>query len=67
MEINARHTHMTVEELKIAASYDVDFVISSDAHKPDQVGRYVDSVARAEEAGIDLSRILNLAKREVQR
>lgn len=64
MEINARHTHMTVEELKIASEYDVKFIIGSDAHKPGQVGRYVMSVARAMEAGLDLSRIVNLEERK---
>jgi len=64
MEINARHTHMTIDEIKIAAEYDVKFIIGSDAHKPGQVGRYVMSVARAMEAGLDLSRIVNLEERK---
>lgn len=64
MEINARHTHMTVEDLKVAGKFDVSFVISSDAHRPEHVGRYAASVVRAIEGGIDPGRIVNLRERE---
>ncbi len=64
MEINAKHKHMTVDEIKLASGYDVSFIIGSDAHKPGQVGRYVSSVAKAIEAGLDLSRIVNLEERK---
>lgn len=63
VEINARHRHPDAEDLKIYASYDVKFVISSDAHKPKYVGRYAESLALAKEAGIDLKRIVNIAER----
>ncbi len=63
MEINAKHKHLTVEEIKLAAQYDVKFIIGSDAHKADRVGTYVPTVQRAMEAGLDLKRIVNLEER----
>ena len=39
------------------------FAISSDAHKPDEVGNYIAGVERALEAGLDLERIINIEKR----
>ena len=63
MEISTRHTHLTAEEIRIAANYDVKFAISSDAHVPDKVGNYIAGVERAIEAGLDLERIVNIEKR----
>jgi Histidinol phosphatase and related hydrolases of the PHP family len=63
MEISTRHTHLTKEEIEIAANYDVKFAISSDAHVPDKVGNYIAGVERALEAGLDLERIVNIEKR----
>ncbi|MBR2675179.1 MAG: PHP domain-containing protein [Mogibacterium sp.] len=63
IEINARHRHPNVEDLRIYAAHDVKFVISSDAHRPQDVGRYAKSLALALEAGIGIERIVNLRKR----
>ena len=63
VEINARHKHPDVRDLKIYKNYDIDFVISSDAHRPKHVGRYVESLSLALEAGIDPARIVNIVKR----
>ena len=63
VEINARHRHPNVEDLKIYAAHDVKFVISSDAHSPDKVGRYTKSLSLAIAAGIDVSRIVNIEER----
>ena len=60
VEINARHRHPDCEELRIFASYNVKFVISSDAHRPEKVGRYMKSMALALDAGIDPARIVNI-------
>ena len=60
VEINARHRHPNCEELKVFASYDVKFVISSDAHKPEKVGRYAKSMMLALSAGIGADRIVNI-------
>ena len=60
MEVNNSHGHLDIDELKICAPYDVKFVISSDAHKPEKVGRYMKSMALALDAGIDPARIVNI-------
>ena len=62
VEINARHKHPDVRDLQIYKNYDIDFVISSDAHRPKHVGRYAESLALALEAGIDPARIVNIEK-----
>ena len=63
VEINARHKHPNADDLRIYMQYDVKFVISSDAHKPRNVGRYAETMALALEAGIDPDRIVNIQKR----
>lgn len=60
MEISTWHDHLTVEEIKIAAETDAQFIISSDAHSPKRIGDFEGGLARAQEAGLDLSRIVNL-------
>lgn len=60
MEINSAHTHMNVEEIKIASKYDIKFVISSDAHVASRVGDFRPGLLRAFEAGIDVDRIDNI-------
>ena len=63
MEINAKHPHLSVEEIKIAAKFDVKFVISSDAHVPENVGLYKPQLLRALDAGLDPERIVNIRPR----
>lgn len=65
VEINARHRHPDADDLRIYKEYDVRFVISSDAHKPADVGRYAESVSLAMEAGIDPSRIVNIEAEKI--
>lgn len=60
MEISSRHRHLTEDEIKIAMKYDIQFVISSDAHKPCQVGKYLGGLSRAVNAGLPISRIVNI-------
>ena len=62
MEINNHHAELSVDAIKIAAKYDVSFIISSDAHISKNVGTFEKALARAEEAGLDLERIVNLCK-----
>ncbi len=62
MEVNNSHGHLDIDELKICAPYDVKFVISSDAHKPEKVGSYETALERILEAGIDISRVVNIEK-----
>lgn len=63
VEINARHKNPDLEDLKLFAKYDVKFIIGSDAHKPIHVGRYVDSLKLAFDAGISIDRIVNVTER----
>ena len=60
MEINSRHQHLTVDEIKIAMKEDVLFIIDSDAHTPAAVGSYLGGLQRAAEAGLDFQRIVNI-------
>ncbi|MCH4888985.1 PHP domain-containing protein [Acidaminobacter sp. JC074] len=59
LEVNAKHGHLTVEEIKIALQTDVKFILGSDAHDPENVGVFTESLNRCLEAGIPISRILN--------
>lgn len=63
LEINNKHPHLNEEEIKIAAKYDVKFVISSDAHIPQNVGVYEPQLERALNAGLDPERIVNIKLR----
>lgn len=60
IEINAKHKHLTEEEIKIAAGFDVKFVIGSDAHVPENVGNFKEPLIRALRAGLDPERIVNI-------
>lgn len=63
MEISTWHAHLTTEEIKIAATEDVKFIISSDAHTPDRVGSFEGGIRRALEAGLDIERIVNIKRK----
>ncbi len=60
MEISTWHSHLSVEEIKIAAKTGAKFVVSSDAHTPGRVGSFAGGVERALDAGLDISRIVNV-------
>ncbi len=60
MEINNSHGHLTVDEIIEASKTDVQFVIGSDAHSPDKVGEFHNSLKRVEAAGLPVSRIVNI-------
>lgn len=59
MEINAHHQEMTVEYCRAAASKGVKFVVSSDAHRPADVGNVDRAVSVARQAGLQPQQILN--------
>ncbi len=44
-------------------NFDVTYVVSSDAHKPSQVGGVEAALEQAEEAGLDFGRIINIKER----
>ncbi len=60
MEISHRYDALSVEDIRICAEEGVSFIVSSDAHHPEDVGCFEKGLARAKEAGVDLSRIMNL-------
>lgn len=62
VEINAKHKHLTVDEIKIAAKFDLKFVIGSDAHVPEKVGEFKGPLMRALEAGLEPERIVNIER-----
>lgn len=60
LEINAKHGELSVESIKLAMETDVDFIVNSDAHKPEDVGNIRKSLARVKKAGLGLDRIKNI-------
>lgn len=60
LEINNSHGHLTVEEIKIAMSYDVKFAVCSDAHEIENIGKVDHSLDRAFIAGLTKERIFNI-------
>lgn len=59
LEINASHGFLTVDYIKIAAKEEVKFMINSDAHRPEDVGKVEKGIKRALEANLSLDRIIN--------
>jgi putative hydrolase len=59
LEINSSHSQLSVEYLKIALKEDVDFIINSDAHTPEDVGNFNDGIIRALDANVPVKRIRN--------
>lgn len=62
LEINSKHSQLSVENIKIALEEDVDFIVGSDAHRPEDVGNVQVSLDRVREAGLPSERIKNLVK-----
>lgn len=60
LEISNHHDHLNSEDIKIAQKYDVSFVISSDAHSKENIGKFDKALNEALKAGLDLKRIINL-------
>lgn len=58
LEINERHSEFSKEDLIAAKEAGASFLLSSDAHRPEQVGQIAKALARAQEAKV-LDRVLN--------
>jgi len=58
LELNEGHHSMTLGDVLAAKAEGASFLISSDAHRPDRVGRVPQSLALAREAGV-LDRVIN--------
>lgn len=63
LEINSSHDHITLEYVEIAAAQGATFVIGSDAHIPDRVGRFERALALAKAAGLTPREVLNAEDR----
>ncbi len=59
LEINSRHSQLTVDNIKIALTEKVDFYINSDAHNPSAVGNLNKGIERALQAKLPIHRIKN--------
>lgn len=60
LEINKRHSYMTVEQLKQIKDMDVKLVIGSDAHRLEDIGQVDECIARVIESGVDPIKVVNL-------
>lgn len=60
LEINSKHSQLSVESIKIAMKEDVEFIINSDAHAPEDVGNIEKAIKRAKDAELPMDRIRNL-------
>jgi putative hydrolase len=64
LEINTKHPEFSVPELIQCQETDVQFILSSDAHTPENVGQVKRALCVAAESGLPISRIFN-AKEEL--
>jgi putative hydrolase len=60
LEINCHHADEMLPFVKVAARHGARFVISSDAHHPDHIGKYERGLAIAREAGLCSEQIMNV-------
>ncbi|OLS03293.1 PHP domain-containing protein [Tissierella creatinophila] len=60
LEINAKHGELSIESIKIAMQEDVEFIVNSDAHTPEDVGNIEKSLERIKNANLPLNRIKNI-------
>lgn len=63
LEINAKHGELSVESIKIAMEEEVEFIVNSDAHRPEDVGNISKSMERIKRAEVPLSRIKNIREK----
>jgi putative hydrolase len=59
LEINASHGYLSDDYIKIALRQGASFMIGSDAHRPEDVGRLENGVSAAKRCGVPPERILN--------
>lgn len=62
LEINSKHSELSIESIKLAMEEDVEFIINSDAHTPEDVGNIALALERAKSAGLPISRIRNIVE-----
>lgn len=60
LEINAHHDNLSFEQLMKVKDYDIRFSVGSDAHRCTHMTMVDEAIKRAESAGIDPKRIINV-------
>ena len=53
LELNGSHMSMSFDDIKAAAKHGAEFIINSDAHRPERVGVFGDAPDCAIEAGVE--------------
>lgn len=64
VELNNRHDNLTKKDIDEIAERGISFVISSDAHKPEEVGKCYIAITKVIESGLDINRVVNLERRD---
>ncbi|MCT4620551.1 MAG: PHP domain-containing protein [Marinisporobacter sp.] len=65
LEINNFHKFPTIGQLKIASTFqNINFVISSDAHRPKDVGNFTKALKVLKKSGLNIERVKNIVKDE---
>ena len=62
IELNEKHCDFTPEEIKLMLNTKVNFIVNSDAHKPEKIGKFEKVKKLIEENNIPEERIVNLNK-----
>ena len=62
MEVSTWHSHLTFDEIKLCKNFDVQFIVSSDAHMPARVGDAGGAIKRLLDAGVEPERVVNIEK-----
>jgi putative hydrolase len=60
LEVNSKHGHLTVDELKLLKNSGIKFALGSDAHDSKDVGNFISGIKRIKQAGIDISSVINI-------
>lgn len=60
LEINNKHGHLSVDEIRLAGEMGADLIVGSDAHRPEDVGMVDGAIDIIEKSGIDRKNIYNM-------
>lgn len=60
LEISSKHSELSVESIKLLLDEDVEYLVNSDAHCPDEIGNVENGIKKAKEAKLPLDRIKNI-------
>ncbi len=60
LEISAKHSELSIENIKKIKDIDVTYMINSDAHFPENIGDVENGIRKAKEAGLALDKIKNI-------